>query len=62
MCDGILCEDCDPLEDPELQKYLAACEAECKCCDRCCSSACAGVLQGGVCDDSCHCEEEGDYE
>ncbi len=62
FCDGIGCAGCyycDPLEDPGLQRYLAECTAHCQCCDRCCPSVCHGVASGGLCDDDCHCEQEG---
>lgn len=42
------CEFEDPLDDPDMQKFIAECASHCKCDGT--YSPCAGVLAGGFCD------------
>ncbi len=54
LCPG--CQECEDPSCPPQDVIDAWCKA-CHCCRDCDLAPCGGVQQGGVCENSCRCDE-----
>lgn len=45
-------------DDPEYTEFVRGMAKHCNCCPDCSSVPCDGVLAGGLCDESCVCEDQ----